>query len=340
METPKGWYTGIVNIWDLPKDKTYVDFDVETKLELYHKLLKFYSTKNNLANKLGVSLDSVRNFFDRKHTASLIFVEKIISLLNRVDKRFTDKLIENKIRVIQTRTGKKIYNVKFPLNFNSEYGAVLVSAIFHDGGIEKNKLWPFYRNYDKEKIEHLKFAFEKFLGKSELYIGKNKTIIQFPNIFGIIFVYGLGLQSGPKVKINPDIPEFLFKARKEVRIAFLKQAFDDEGTIAIQKPSIKELRLGLSVDASHLSKDFRRQIKENRIVKYAPRILKADQRLLESIDIRVNNPRMVYEYSTKNKEVRQYWEITISSKENILNFYQNVGFYLSRKQEILKSFLN
>jgi hypothetical protein len=337
---PKGWYTGIVSVWDLPKEKVYVNLNSDIKYKIFAKLKYLFKNKHGIARNLHVNVDMVKNFFDRNHAASLKFIEKVIEVLkshNITD--FDKKDVEKEIKTIQTKTGKKIYDIKFPINFNSENGAILISMIFHDGGIEKTKLWPFYKNYEKEKINHIKTVFRELIGRAKIYEDKKNSEIHFPNVFGIILVFGLGLQAGAKVEVNPEVPEFIYSAEKSVKSAYLKQAFDDEGTIALGKSGIKEIKIGLSIDASNLSKRMREKIKKERLIEYAPNILKADQKLLESINIKVNPPRVVSEYLTKNKKIRQYWEITISSQENILNFYNNVGFYLSRKQRTLEIFL-
>jgi hypothetical protein len=242
--------------------------------------------------------------------------------------------------------GKSVINPVIPFNFNTEKGATIISAIFHDGGLV-NPANPtvgycfHYRNYNRGLLDYIVQTAKIVFGNMNIKYQKNNTFVVFPKIVGFILIKGLGLEPGHKNEINPHIPEFIFNSDENIKCKFLQQAFDDDGSVEKwnKRGSGKQITLVASIDMSKYNQELRDKIRITHDDKFASNIIKADRRLLNDIGIVVHGPRVKREYITSKGKIRHTWKILISDKRNIEVFYNKVGFKLSYKQERLKNML-
>lgn len=113
-----------------------------------------------------------------------------------------------------------------------------------------------------------------------------------------------------KEKNGIKIPRKDLLQRNEEKITFLQAIFDDDGTVYMDK------------------KSQRRQIK---LYSKNKNFLKFVKKLLESLKI---NSKIYGEYKTGFGNL--LFELRITKKENILSFYNNIGFLSTAKQFKLK----
>ncbi|MBU3896576.1 MAG: hypothetical protein KJ697_01440 [Nanoarchaeota archaeon] len=336
-DKPNGWYRGIVKLSDLPKDKIYLDLNESYKFKLYKLLINKFRNKQAIANAINENYDSIRNFFDRNQTKSLQFIEKLMMCFGE---GINMNVLEKQIKCIQVKNGRKILCPKFPMNFNTEDGAVIISMIYHDGGIHKNSLCPHYRNYERSMIEHVIRVVNKVCGKIEPRLLMNNTQVYFPKILGLIMVYGLGLSYGSKLKTNPKIPHFIHNANETVKCSFLKQAFDDEGSIDEgRNGSGRQLTFSQSSDVSNYDADKLIKIRKSNNPRYISNIIKDDKSLLESLEINVGGPYFKQEHHSKDGRISHNWRITISDRKNLAAFNDKISFHLKYKRNKLKRLL-
>ncbi|MEM5772829.1 MAG: hypothetical protein QXL86_01225 [Candidatus Aenigmatarchaeota archaeon] len=206
----------------------------------------------------------------------------------------------------------EIINPKMPFNFNNPNGTRIIAAIFCDGGITK-KLNPFYVNFDNNLRSLVRSSFAKVFGKIQGKIeGKNQLI--FPKIVGEILVYGLGLPYGRKIYFNPSLPEFIFNTNIDSKISFIKQAFDDEGSVS--NKSIKFTSAGISEP---------------------PLFLKNIKKLMEIFKIKTTDIFSTGKYCVKSGEKHKQYCFYILGRANLIKFYRIINFNSRKKAEKLKA---
>ncbi|MDP7179806.1 MAG: LAGLIDADG family homing endonuclease [Candidatus Woesearchaeota archaeon] len=319
---PKGNITGITDLWDLPYNLVYIQLNDDFKSKFKEILLKKGKTKKYISLYARVPFHEVMNFFNGQ-SKSLAFFEKMINFLYVHDYfKISHETIMDNIMKIGTKTnGKFIYSPKFPINFNCPEGAVLISAILHDGGLIKEPLlYPFYRNYNKRLRLNL-------IEKSISLIGNMKINLEdthpnFPKILGIILKYGIGICDGPKTISNQKIPEFIIDSDDIVKGEFLRQAFDDDGSVYIRKDS----NGGRVIDLTNTI-DVKKDKTSN--------LLLDNKKLLNSLGIKVKGPIFKREYKTKKGETKHTYKIFITYKKDFKIFKEKIGFISEEKQKKL-----
>jgi hypothetical protein len=215
-----------------------------------------------------------------------------------------------------------IKNPKFPINFNSKEGAQVISGFLFDGGIRKD-MRPFYVNNERVLINRMVNNLEKIVGN--VYYSEDKDrdtfFIDFTPILGIILIDGLNILFGKKIFTNPPIPEFIINGNKDIQIAFLQQAFDDEGSVSSNKG--KRVRL-----TQYNSK------------KEAPIRLLQLNKMLENLNIRVSGPYYSNTWVAKDGQITYGFQLQISNQKDLRNFTEVINFGLEEKRKKLKDLLN
>lgn len=315
---------GIVHVWDLTKS-IYIDFEPHYRKKLLETLRELSPNKSwySIGKMLYPTINpkkafnSIVPFVKRNRKASFKLVKKICEFLTSYGyEEFSLENMERHInRIASDNPANEIVNPKLPFNFNSPNGSRFLSAIFHDGGITK-KLNPFYVNFDSNMRRLIKNSAIKTFGDIEGRI-EGKKQLTFPKIIGEILVYGLGLPSGRKIYFDPNIPEFITKADKKIRIAFIKQAFDDEGSIG--KCHIRLQLAGISEPS---------------------KLLKDNKKLIESLDIHTTKIIKTQEYFTKNNGRHECYAFFITGRLNLLKYHQIINFNIAQKSNKLKILLD
>lgn len=335
FKKPSGWFRGVVNLPDLPSENIYVNLKQGYKERILITARNICGSWVKLAKKINEPFSKHVPYtihqFKRGSKARLSLVLKILYLIKENKPDFS---LEDAFKNISEIGGKTnnhdnvITNPKIPFDFRSEYGARIISAVLHDGGIKKTYLEPFYSNKDLGLKTLVEQSFKNIFG--EIKSKQSKTIngrqyILFPRIIGVILVYGLGLTLGKKVLTNPSVPKFIFDCNENIRRIFLRQAYSDEGNV-----SDKTIRFSLSVDVTEIREKIRH---------FVPELLKEDKQLIESLDIKVSGPIFIGEYVIKeNNKIfyRHTYGINISSKKALEAFKDKIGFDINYKSEKLK----
>ena len=330
--------TGIVHLWDLPGDLVYVDIKTEWRNKLLNALRDLTQRKSwdGISKLINVKPSNITAFISRDGKVRLKLLKKMVTFLTKKGyQEFSLNNLETKIiRLGAKKNSKEIINPKLPFNFKTTNGGRFISAILHDGGINKG-LQPFYMNYNGDMKKLVKKSVIKIFGNVQGKIDGKKQLT-FPTVIGVILVHCLGLPYGRKVMFNPGIPKFIF-SNKRTKTAFVKQAFDDDGTVSIDNRSIS---LKLYRDVTHFSKELREKIKKSKSSNFVTRLLLDNKKILESLDITVKGPHFTYEYLVvkDNKKFYRYgWSIIISSFSEIKKFLENVNFeHLEKRKKLLK----
>jgi len=319
---------GIVDFWSLPEDKVYLDLEKEFKEKIFNSAKEYAGTWDNLGKELNVRINKYNRCkiieSARCKRFSLSLLNKIIDYLSSNGVSIDKSYIERKVNVISSKRGgsnklaNSIFNPKLPFNFNTIDGSTVISAIFHDGGINSRRL-PHYSN--PENLELRQKVYKAFTNVFGEFVSKKSNPIEnqqlyFPKIVGIVLTYGLGIPCGRRVINNPSIPEFIFNSSDDIKSAFIQQAFDDESHVHRTERNIS---LKLSSGSKNPS---------NLII--------GIKNLLENLGIEASGPHYIDYYETK-KGVRAYrWYILITHQDNLKRFYERVGFYSGYKQIRLK----
>lgn len=318
--------TGVINLSDLPSEKVLIGLKNDFKKQIISRIRNDYKIKD-FCNKLGVKLSKLYNFENNEKVT--------LSFLNKITKELNTKNIEKNIEFLGTKRGN-IYlkNPKLPFKLNTKEGARFISALLFDGGIDRESK-PHYGNINKNlRKDILNCVFSIFgdINSKEIDVNRNDYFIRFPKVIGLILEYCLNFKKGQKAYINHSIPEFIFNLDKKFKYEFIRQAFDDDGSVSNKYPILK---IAGSIDVTNK--------RDNKI---PMNLMNDTKKLIENININPNKLRIdkVYklnmEYGRKGPFYRQTWSFSITGRENLLKYYNEIGFNLKYKQDRLKKILN
>jgi hypothetical protein len=317
---------GIVNLWDLPENEVCVKFSRRIQKLMIKKALEKTKGRYFLAKEINVEPCTIYDFEkSRFGSVTLSFVKRLSDFLVKNGyEEFSLSNLQKKLKLIKSKfVGNPIINPKFPMNFNNEYGAKIVAGILGDGGLSQ-KLYPFYANKESCLIQKFIYNVRKIVGKIKYTKGEkdDATTVFFPNIVGYILAYGLGMEKGRKVLVDPSIPPFILN-NPNLYSAFLQQVFDDEGCV-------KNGQSGKCVELTQYSS------KEE-----PPKRLLQIKKMLEELGIIVNGPFGPTEKRETKLGYTSYgWWIQISNQSNIRNFFEKVNFSLKYKRKRLENLLS
>jgi len=283
-------------------------------------------------------------------TRSYIPLEYLYSIIkflkNKEHKEYTIKSIEKNTISFKSKGGKPIHNPRFPINFETKEGAILVSALLCDGGIDKMGN-PLYNNSEICMRKRVVKAINKLIGKihtNPIYPQKNNCLI-FPKTIKDILINALNMQIGDKVINNPKIPDiFLDTNKKEVIGAFLNQAFSDDGSAyTTKKYNQGTIAYGSSIDVSMFRAKFIEKIKKEKLTDYASNLVKGCTSMLKKLNIKVNGPyaKPCYlRHKGGKKRIIMPWTIQIQGRDNVKKFKELIGFSILRKNKKIDEILN
>lgn len=320
---------GIVHLWDLPENEVYVELKESYKAKILASIKLSKHTYKKFSKLIDIPYHEIQSFI-RGHTKPLSFIIKIVKFLSQRSLGFSLEILEKNIKSLSTKAGFKILDPKLPFNFNSVDGAIVISAILHDGSLTRNGV--VYYQCMKEKQRKIVYESTKnILGEFKT----NKKITWYPKIVGYI-LRSLGLKMGPKMETNPHVPLFLFTSPKEIISAFLGQAIADDGSVVFnEKNKTREISLALGIDVSKLPPE---KIYDP---KYSTQLLQDNKKLLEKLGIQTKGPTIFTEKLRKSRsrgEIHKsiIWEIFITDRENLEKFYKKIKIPLKYKQDGLK----
>jgi len=266
---------------------------------------------------------------------------------------------ENHITWFGYRLGRGIHNPKLPFRLNKPAFSTILSASLGDGTITnrsgdsfKYTLGSFqYWNEKKEIRENVIDAAIVVFGGNEsdykIRPNRNSFVIFFPAIIRDLLLMSGSVQ-GEKSIINPKIPNQV-KLSKQNNINWLRQAFDDEGSVRHRTRSNHEVYLTRVVDINYghvigpkIRINFNKLLEDlkNKIRKNPPALLAEEGELLEKLGINCKIiPQEIYSVK-KAGRLKAKWRLYITRKNNIKKFAEIIGFSSPRKSKILSKIVD
>jgi len=320
--------TGIVGLNNLPQDLILIGI----KNPLKEELLKHLKSRNT-RKSLNIKLSQFYNLKDNEKVTLNFLLKTTKYLAKQGHKQFSYKNLEKNIEIIGTKRGDiYIRNPKLPFNFKKEEGAYFIAAILFDGGIDR-QYKPHYGNINLGMRLRIVKCAESIFGEitSKEVNAEKRLFVRFPKTMGIILNHCFNIGVGNKMYCNNRIPDFIFSLDKQSKSYFLRQAFDDDGTVV-------EKTIGL-IGVTDVKKD---DFDQNKKINF--NLLEGIKELLKDFDIDSNPLRFTKTYSNqeyrKKGEFRRYiFRFSITGRKNLDKFYRNIGFNLEYKMKKLDSTL-
>lgn len=324
MRKPKMQY---IKLFDLPEEKIRVKLTEKLRKKLLKILFKKFDSLSKIAKALGLPKgDYVRRYLISERSGiPLNILIKVAEITDTKEEEIQKNIIE--LKTIKSK--EKIKNPKLPINILTPEFALIVGGILGDGGIEKNKLRVWYFNQELQQLEsfisamlasfgNVGFAFHRSISGTPCVI--------FPKVTGLI-LETIGLTAGNKNYKNFGIPAAFMKTKNiKVANALLRRLFDDDGTVfnhhnsrAVALTSPKIIRENTNSNPPKILLDVKKILEKNNV---------KSKIFVKGIVIKNNEEKTVY------------WQLNITGKENLQNFYNRIGFGLERKQNKLREALN
>lgn len=219
-----------------------------------------------------------------------------------------------------------VWNPRFPIIISSPEGARLIAAIMGDGELNRN-MQIRYNNQDKELIDGVLHCAKSVFGDITYRLYKrpdNTYCLHLPRITGLMTIK-LRLLPGHKSFTNNSVPGFLLKSRHEMKRSFLAQFYSDEGNVRLKDRRL-QIKQTCVINVNKVSAKISPET-------YCARSLLGIKKMLASLG--VESIIKLASYRIKSDGNRADWELTSYGKHNLLAFQKNVGFYLSRKNQML-----
>lgn len=219
------------------------------------------------------------------------------------------------------KRGRHIAKIKLPLKATPEL-ASLFGYVLGDGHVKKNKVQFCYVNKSKDLVEHITscvkqtFDIEPAINFSEKY---QLYFVYSPTVVARILIM-LGAPVSRKTIQKIMLPDWVTKGSQEVKRAFIRALFDDEGWVGITQGSF----------AIGFGQNKRRDLIESH-KKYLEQI----RHIIQEIGIQ---PSEIFQKSEKENFIQLGFKIV--GRENIKNFLDEVGFNHKLKQEKLLRIIN
>jgi hypothetical protein len=319
------------HLWDFP-DNIYVLLKDDFRDNFFKELYSKFGSRRQYALKMGVSPPDVRRYhqgFSIKNSRKFAqyipnwLIKKSLVLLSEEAK---DELEKN-ITALRSRAGSDLRNPILPIRETPAIYRVLAHMI-GDGSAGKGKM-PYYANICKELREQFKKDLLA-LGEMGIYerIPNTVSVVYFPKVVTDVLSFVFNVRF-----TYPDrLPELLFSASDDCKIAFVRALFDDEGTastnvsICIHNERIllelKIILLNFGINTSKITKTSYLTKKEVRI-KLEMHILMKD---ISSFQTLINfshpgkrrNLSFIFQTKLRNKIQRTRSKVLI--EQQILHF--------------------
>ena len=328
--------TGIVHLEDLPSNLIFIGLKDNFKEKLLNSIKTNFTSINDFTKLID---KNIYFYFNLKNNQKIRLdcLIKIIKILGKYCDKINLKNLDEDIKIMGTKRGNiYIKNPKLPFNFNNKSGAYFISSIFFDGGIDR-QFKPHYSNMDlsmrKRVVDSVKDIFGEIKSKEINY--KNRVFVRFPKVIGILLNCCFNIGIGNKIYHNNKTPYFIFKLNKKEKSCFVKQAFDDDGSVSVNKKMIRIV--GVS--------DVKKQDFGNKKTIRNFCLLNDLKKLLLNLGIESNPIRLSRktfsnkEYNKKGEFYRHVFYFSISDRKNLERFYKNIGFNLKYKHKRLENIL-
>ncbi|MBD3249846.1 hypothetical protein GF336_07400 [Candidatus Woesearchaeota archaeon] len=216
-------------------------FLLKLKENILKSLIKKGVTKagnlNKLCRSLSMSTPAFYNLY--KNNIEMISVLKLKRLLNYLDASYMD--FNNKIEYTKKGSRISINNLKFPIDLNSKYGALLLGYIVSDGCIYidkkgRNVIRTKYSTNEEESIDSFTNCISKIYGKVHFNQEtiRNCTILRIGSSIIGNSLLKAGAIMGHKAKNDGEVP-WLIRFNQNLREHYLRATFSDEASVYMGK---------------------------------------------------------------------------------------------------------
>lgn len=320
-------------------------------------------------------------WFVLKNQAKLVSIKKLRLLASYLGINYD--YFNNKISEIRKGEIVSIKNPKFPFNLATRGGATLLGNITSDGciyidkkarGVKRTK----YSAGTREELENFINNIDKVFGKVHFQKEEARNSVYLKIGSSIIgeCLCKVGAPIGNKAEINCGVPWLIKEGSEDLKIAYLRTIFDDEGTPAgarfpyLTLSRIIHINNCLSVSQKSQLKKLESHMKERRfptghkiksidltklkrlenlgrkdisalidlLFNIKPKLLNEESEMLTSLGIK-NRIRNYNLSLTTNDKYSLGSELRIYRKADVLKFYKKINFGLSSKKEKIKNFL-
>ncbi len=327
--------TGVIGLLDLPSDKILIGLKKPFKENIIKAVKHAFGDVNTFTKTYNKKPSSFYNFKNNQKTTLKFLLEISNILVKKGFKQINPKNIEKNIEIMGTKRGNiYLHKPNLPFNFNNKEGAYFISAIFFDGGIDK-EFKPHYGNNYLHMRKRTVNGAKKIFGeiKSKETNAKRGALVRFPKTMGIILNSCFNIGAGNKMYHNNKIPDFIFNLNKNNKACFIKQAFDDDGTVSVEKKTIRVVgsKAIKKEDFNKNNTDFN--------------LLNGLKKLLIDFNIDANPLRLNHksfsnkQYGKKGEFYSHVFAFSITGRTNLETFHSTIGFNLDYKMKRLKKIL-
>lgn len=241
--------------------------------------------------------------------------EELIGLED-IKKNFRIIKVENNFAYIKLYRGRYTIRVELPFKPNEKL-ASLLGHILGDGCIKTREENVDYTNKSKDLTEEFKLIIRELFGiePKENFNKVREFYEVYPPKTIAKFLVLCGFPKGEKVKQVLTIPEWIKNGSREIRIAFIRALFDDEGTVL---NNVKNHSIGFGMN------------KKNSLLEAHKKFMEDIREILFSIGIQPN-PIFVRKQPFDSTSLG----FNIFGRYNLIKFLQNVGFSDHGKQQKL-----
>jgi hypothetical protein len=304
----------IIHFWDLPENRNYIILKDELKKKII-TLLKNKKYPWKIKNKIKNSKISIKKIKDIAKKENLVLVE-----------------IEKNILRISGNNSKGLSNPKFPINFDSREGARFIAAIVNDGTLTKESKNSrgrlMYDNFDETLRNSVIQDYLTIFGGDKKEIAfrntEKKKYLEFSSVIRDMVELVIK-EKGPKCESNLNIPNFVFKSKKNM-CGWIEQTIADEGDVKYYPNKYRRaIAWRRSLDITPLVPSTNKAISIRKLPKEIQEIVQkqkcnlisGEEKMLKILGIKYKLYNLGI-YSTVKNKTRTRWQIDIAKRKNLL----------------------
>lgn len=306
-----------IDLPEIAKGNFYIELKKEFKELVKQKIYKKFKTLKQFKFQINSANINLSSILEKRETTIAIWL-KICKNLNINQ----NKLKQNILKIRTEKQRNFIRSKILPILPSSELASLLGHSL-GDGHINKKDKGFEYTNKDFQLHNHVLKVIKKlfnFNNYSERLDCKGIQTRKYSKLIGYI-LHLAGSPFGNKITQSFLIPNWIMQGSKEIKTAFIKALFDDEGTIKTNK----ELLIKFSKNKKYI----------NSLQKFTKQIKK----LLEDLGIEVTSIRKGNIWYGKNGHTIQLI-LGLHGYKNFVKFHKDIGFNHKQKQKKLKIMIN
>ncbi|MBI2657788.1 hypothetical protein HYX08_03800 [Candidatus Woesearchaeota archaeon] len=230
-------------------------------------------------------------------------------------------IVEMNIEYARTRHGN-VSKINFPI-IPSKAMASLVGHVFGDGYIGKKKRQFEYCNDNTNLLNEVRTYVKEIFWLEPMTERTNR--LGYSTIVGEV-LEKFGAHLAPKIYSEKLVPDWIKYGSDEIKIAFLKSLFDDDGSVMYSK--------------NYHAKGINfYQIRDKSKLQSSHKFLSEIRELLKEFNIMAGEPHLRKFYIIHGEEHAISY-INITDYKSILNFYYRIGLIDGEKFNRLKKIIS